>query len=202
MFRSSVPGIARRPAALTALVAAALLIPSVTAAQAHRHGMDTIIATPSVAPGIPRSLGEEHVALHARLVAATKAPGKVGEAARAVGAVLYPHFVREEQIALPPLGLLRALAEGRAPQDAAAVLPMTDSLRAELPAMLTEHMAIGVALQRLERAAKDAGRPEIERLAADIRLHALTEEEVLYPAAVLVGDLVRARVTRSVRAGP
>jgi len=149
---------------------------------------------PAGALEIPRSLREEHGELHARLVAATKAPGRVGEAARAVAAVLDPHFVREEQIALPPLGLLRALADGRTPAaEMAAVLPLTDSLKAELPHMLTEHMAISVAVQRLGREAKAARNAEAERLADAIRLHALTEEEVLYPAAVLVGDLVRAR---------
>lgn len=33
-----------------------------------------------------------------------------------------------------------------------------------------------------------------ERLAEDLALHAQTEEEVLYPTAILVGDIVRARL--------
>jgi hypothetical protein len=83
------------------------------------------------------------------------------------------------------------------------VLPLTDSLKAELPAMLTQHMAIGVAVQRLARVAKRTRNAEAARLAEDIRLHALTEEEVLYPAAVLVGELARARLrSASARTGP
>ena len=195
MTRSRLPGTARQwSAALGVIAAAALLTARGALAQEH-HGRDTTSprATPG-APEIPRSLREEHAELHTRLVAATKAPGEVGVAARAVAAVLHPHFVREEQIALPPLGLLRALTEGRATADMAAVLPMTDSLKAELPAMLTEHMKISVAVQRLGRAAKKAGNADAARLADEIRLHALTEEEVTYPAAVLVGELVRARL--------
>lgn len=188
---------------LHTLTAAALLAPSVAAAQAHHHGTDSTTArAPRGVPEIPRSLREEHAGLHGRLVAATRAPGRVGEAARSVAAVLHPHFVREEQIALPPLGLLRALADGRATPDMASVLPLTDSLRAELPAMLAEHMAIGVAVQRLARVAREDGHPDAEGLAEEIRRHALTEEEVTYPAAVLVGELVRARAGRSARASP
>jgi hypothetical protein len=197
MTNPNLLGIARWSAALSALGAAPLLTPAYAAAQEHSHAADTM-TTPVArsqygATDIPRSLRDEHAALHARLIAATTIRGRVGEAARAVAAVLHPHFVREEQIALPPLGLLRALADGRAIPDMAAVLPLTDSLKAELPAMLAEHMSIGVAVQRLARVAREARQPEVERLAEEIRLHALTEEEVLYPAAVLVGELVRAR---------
>lgn len=188
----------RRARASRALAVAVLLAaPATAAAQAHPHGRDTAAArtTPAArgVPGIPSSLREEHAELHARLVSATRMAGRVGEAARAVAAVLDPHFVREEQIALPPLGLLRALADGRRPPDMSAVLPLTDSLTAELPRMLAEHVRIAAAVDRMGRAAREARQPAIARLAAEIRLHARTEEEVLYPAAVLVGDLVRAR---------
>jgi hypothetical protein len=39
-----------------------------------------------------------------------KEGGKVGEAAKAVANVLHPHFEKEEEYALPPLGLLSCLA--------------------------------------------------------------------------------------------
>ena len=201
MTRPTIHLTVRRAAALGALAAAALLAPGRTAAQehSHQHQKDSTTARVPAAGAveIPRSLREEHAELHARLVATTKAPGRVGESARAVAAVLHPHFLREEQIALPPLGVLRALADGRTTPEMASVLPLTDSLRAELPRMLTEHMAIGVTVQRLARDAKAAGNADAERLAEQIRLHALTEEEVMYPAAVLVDDLVRARLGRS-----
>ena len=193
MTRTNLLRTMRRSVTLGALAALVPLTAHRAAAQGHHHAGDTATAS-RPGPAIPQSLREEHAELHARLAAATKAPGEVGEAARAVATVLDPHFVREEQIALPPLGLLRALASGPATPEMAAVLPMTDSLRAELPHMLTEHMAIGVAVQRLARAAKKARNADAERLAEEIRRHALTEEEVLYPSAVLVGEVVRARM--------
>jgi hypothetical protein len=144
--------------------------------------------------GIPESMRIEHEELHGALVEATRAPGGVGQAAREVARVLHPHFVREEQIALPPLGLLEALARGEVTPEMAAVLPLTDSLAAELPQMLREHREIRDALENLAAVARSENRPEYERLAEKIMLHARTEEQVTYPAAILVGEYVRLRL--------
>lgn len=142
---------------------------------------------------IPQSVSAEHHEIHERLEAAMKAPGQVGVAARALGTVLHPHFVREEEIALPPLGALAPLAAGKMPPDAESLLRMTDALTRELPQMLAEHERIRAAVGALRAAARTEGATAYERLAEQLALHAQTEEEVLYPAAVLIGDLLRAR---------
>lgn len=103
---------------------------------------------------IPESLKHEHEELHAELKNAIKAGGKVGEAAKAVADVLHPHFMKEEKYAMPPLGLLSALAEGRVTPEMRDVLPMTEKLRADLPQMLEEHKAIIASLNNLTEAAK------------------------------------------------
>jgi iron-sulfur cluster repair protein YtfE (RIC family) len=144
-------------------------------------------------PQIPESMRLEHSAIHSALERAMKEPGGVGDAAQDLAKVLHPHFVREEQIALPPLGLLESLAAGVVVSDPRAVLEMTDALRRELPHMLQEHTRIRAAVEKLRAAARAARRPQYVRLADELALHARTEEEVLYPAAILVGDLVRAR---------
>jgi iron-sulfur cluster repair protein YtfE (RIC family) len=144
-------------------------------------------------PAIPKSLEVEHQDIHTRLVDATKASGPVGVAAKALAEVLHPHFVREEQIALPPLGLLAPLA-ARHPIDegvARAMIEMTATLEKEMPAMLTEHRQIRAAVARLRAAAVETGLSAHVQLADDLALHAQSEEEVLYPAAILVGDLLR-----------
>ena len=153
---------------------------------------------------IPGSIRAEHLAIHAALEEAMQAPGDVGAAARALAEVLHPHFVREEEIALPPLGLLLPLAAGDLPPGAADILPMTDALRRELPRMLDEHTHIRAAVGRLRDAARRNGATRYEELADELALHARTEEEVLYPAAIVVGDLVRARMagTSDVRKEP
>ena len=53
--------------------------------------------------------------------------------------------------------------------------------------MLEEHEAVVAALKNLIAAAEADGRPEYARFAQKLMLHAQTEEEVLYPAAILIG---------------
>ena len=96
----------------------------------------------------------------------------MGEAARQLTAILHPHFVREEQIALPPLGLLEPLAWGDFEPWMRDVLEMTDWLATELPQILREHEAIGAAAARLAEVARDEGAAEVERLARTLQLHA------------------------------
>jgi hypothetical protein len=144
--------------------------------------------------GIPEALQAEHHEIHERLVAATKVSGPVGDAARQLAAVLHPHFQREEQIALPPLGLLAPLARGEYSPEMARVLPLTDSLRAELPRMLEEHVAIAAATKRMGEVATEAKNAEVAALAETLALHARSEEQVSYPAALLVGEIVRIRL--------
>ena len=170
-----------------ALVAAALALPAAAEAQ-HAdptgHGSDL--------PGIPASLRAEHQEIHERLEAATRLPGATGVAARELAAVLHPHFVREEQIALPPLGLLGPLSRGEFSPAMRDVLPLTDSLRTELPRMLEEHEAIRAATAHLSETARAEKRADAAALAEALALHATSEEELLYPAAILVGDIIRA----------
>lgn len=142
---------------------------------------------------IPSSIQAEHQEIHQSLIEASRVSGPIGVAAKALAEVLHPHFVREEQVALPPLGLLAPLARGEMPEGAASALAMSDTLRAELPTMLEEHKRIRAAVLELGRVAKAAGAEKHVRLADQLAQHALTEEEVLYPAAILVGDLIRAR---------
>ena len=160
----------------------------------------TARATPRMEPTmnatqirIPESMRMEHEEIHSELERITRMPGRIGAAARELAAVLHPHFVREEQIALPPLGLLEPLARGEFTPGMRAVLPMTDSLRTELPRMLEEHKAIRAATLRLRDAAQAERNAEVERFAATLAQHARSEEELFYPAAVLVGDMVRSR---------
>jgi iron-sulfur cluster repair protein YtfE (RIC family) len=145
---------------------------------------------------IPQPLQREHEALHERLRQATQAGGEVGDAAKALARLMHPHFVKEDRIALPPLGLLAALARGEWRAEMAEVLVLTEQLEAELPQMLAEHQTIVAALNRLREAAARTGRSDIVAFAEDLVEHARTEEEVMYPAAVLVGQVVRQRLSQ------
>lgn len=177
----------------TIIAGFAAVAASSSATAQHTHG-----AHAPASPGglqIPEPMRIEHEEIHAHLKAATEAPGAVGAAARELVEVLAPHFERENQIALPPLGLLAALAHGEAIPDEvkARALAMTDSLRGELPGMLEEHVRIAAAAKKLEQVAGEHRNADAESFARKLQVHARMEEEVNYPAAVLVGMLLRDR---------
>ncbi|MDD1773647.1 MAG: hemerythrin domain-containing protein [Methanomassiliicoccales archaeon] len=143
---------------------------------------------------IPESLKAEHEELHEELAGAMKAGGKVGSAAKKVAEVLHPHFAKEEEYALPPLGLLRVVATGKVDLEMGEVLDMTNKLKSELNQMLEEHKAIVASLESLVKAARKENKMEYARFAEKLKMHALNEEEVLYPASLLIGEYVGMRV--------
>ncbi len=145
---------------------------------------------------IPEPMKKEHAELHAELVKGTKETGKLGEAAKAVAKVLHNHFVKEEEYAIPPLGLLQQLAQGNVTSEMQDVLVMTDKLKAELPMMLDEHKQIVAALQTLIAVAKKKGKPKYVRFAEKLMLHARTEEEVTYPTSILIGEFVKLKLQK------
>ena len=149
-------------------------------------------------PACPPSLTIEHSQLHAELTRATREPGALGESAFEVAQLIHAHFEKEERYMLPPLALLAKLAWSGASAEMAALLPVTRRLKAELPLMLIEHKAIVAALQRFCSRAREAGREDYVRFAESLILHAQTEEEVLYPAAVLVGEFLELKLHAAV----
>ncbi len=105
---------------------------------------------------------------------------------------MHPHFIKEEAYALPPLGLLADLAQGKSESEVSAVLTMTGKLEAELPTMLSEHKKIVAALKQLTDAAKAENKADYVSFAEKLTAHARTEEEVTYPTALLIGRYLKA----------
>lgn len=147
----------------------------------------------------PQSLKVEHDELHAQLAKATKAGGATSEAANSVVKVLHPHFLKEEEYALPPLGLLPILAEGKTFPEMEAAVAMTDRLRADLNHMLLEHKQIVIALKALTDAANSESKEDAAHFAEKLMLHAQTEEEVLYPASLLIGEYLKLKLSKTGR---
>ena len=145
---------------------------------------------------IPHTMEIEHEELLRELRKGTREGGETGEAAKKLAKIVHPHFVKEEDFALPPLGLLPLLSKGRVTPDMKDILLMTDKLKAELKQMLKEHRQILTALKRLVAAAKKERKLEYVRFADRLTLHAKTEEELHYPAAILVGEYVKLKLRK------
>jgi hypothetical protein len=141
---------------------------------------------------VPSPLKLEHEELHNLLRAATRFKDETGGAALRVERLMQSHFAKEEEFALPPLGLLESLASGTPPsQDAAGAIRMADRLRIELPDLLAEHSAIVAALELLMRAAATDNHPDLIDFAERMMLHAQAEEQVTYPTALLIGEFLK-----------
>ncbi len=140
---------------------------------------------------IPFSLKEEHDELHRDLSKAIKLSGKTGTAAKKVAELLHAHFIKEEKYAMPPLGLLKPLSEGKFPEKVAIIIEEIEKLKEQLPEMLAEHVEIVKVLKELQLAAKSEGHSDAALFADKLTLHASTEEQVMYPAAVLVGEFLK-----------
>lgn len=133
--------------------------------------------------------------MHQELNEAIASGGQTAVRARAVAAVLLPHFKAEEAYAMPPLGLLQALAEGQtlSPEQRQKAMAMAQQLQAHYAQMLQEHRQIHTRLEALAAAARQEHKPAPAAFANALMLHAQNEEQVLYPATILIGKYLSLR---------
>jgi hypothetical protein len=185
----TVPAMTKSRLTSLALAASFALLPGAPAAAQDSHSQHHP-GTERPDMKTPQSIASEHRELHDILARASRESGEIGSRARELEHALAPHFRREEEIATPPLGMLPALTQGPATADMRAVLPMTEALERELPQMLKEHEAIRRSLHNFRQAAEAARRDDYVRFSDGLAAHARQEEEILYPAAVLVGRYV------------
>jgi hypothetical protein len=186
-------------APLAATVALALIVIGQATAQ-HEHGQQHTGAAAADASKQsvlkpPPAMAAEHAHLHDQLAAALKAGGKTAEAAGEVEAVLKSHFAHEDAYALPPLGLLEPMAQGTEPtaEQVKAAIAMADNLRASYRQMLDEHRQLTQSLKELEAAANAENKPHAAEFARALTLHAQNEEQVLYPATLMIGEYLKLR---------
>jgi hypothetical protein len=142
---------------------------------------------PDTAVPVPLTIREEHASLARALEDAGRRPGRIGESARRLADVMRPHFAKEEELALPLLAVLRTVASGETPSDPERYVNLAAALDIELATMLEEHREIAAAARALVEAARAGKRPEIAEFGEHLLRHAGSEEEITYPAAVLVG---------------
>jgi hypothetical protein len=148
---------------------------------------------------IPQALVKDHEEMEAELDKAIKEGGQVGMAALNLREIKKQHSEREEKFALPPLGLLRALTTGMLTDEMAQASIMADDLKAEMPQMLIDHRNIYAALDKLDESAKQEGKLEYVKFVERMRLHLEEEEEVYYPAALLIGDYLKIKLATLVK---
>ncbi len=143
----------------------------------------------------PTSLMLTHRALRADIAAAAKLSGRTAMAAQRVTRLIEPHYAKEEAFALAPRGLLPMLSEGTIEQEMVAAVGMARRLHDELPDLVAERHAIVAALEELVSAAEEEGHAELVGRAERLLLHEQTEEQIAYPAAILIGKYLQLRLS-------
>lgn len=142
----------------------------------------------------PESLKIEHQEFREQLQAAAAAGGRTGEAAKGVLEVLQPHIVMEQELAMPPLTVLRQIAYDKVTAEMVPMLSKAQTLKEQIPRMLKDHKLIVGALRTLMQAATEEKHHGFAGFAQKLILHAQVEEEIFYPAAVLVGEYLKLKL--------
>lgn len=142
-------------------------------------------------PEVPGSILFQHQRLIDQIKSFTAFQDSTGRVASRLEEVMVHHFQEEERYVLPPLGLLPVLSTGKVPADSDKILLLTDEFRAQFDHMSAEHQYIKALVEELAKAAEINNHPGISHFINELKAHAAAEEEIYFPAALLVGDFLK-----------
>lgn len=145
-------------------------------------------------PEVPSSITEEHKTLLDQANQYTLLPDSAGFAALKLYELMQYHFKEEEDFVLPPLGLLSMLASGEIPEESEKLIQLTEKLKSQLEVMLVEHQMVVAYLEEIKQAASDDYLSEIIEFEKELQKHAQIEEEVFFPASILIGEYLKLKL--------
>lgn len=145
-------------------------------------------------PGVPSTIKIEHEFLLGQVNAITLFQDSTGLVATEVEELMQHHFAEEEDFVLPPLGLLPLLASGTIPEQSKEVIQLTEKLKSQLAHMTLEHQMINALMVQLKKVAIQENHQEVIDFEKALHKHAITEEEVYFPAAILVGEYLKLKL--------
>lgn len=147
--------------------------------------------TPAIAQGqphvAPQTLINEHRVIERHLGDVARERGRVGIAAKRVLAVIVPHERREEEFVLPLLGLVDSIVDGGVKPDMAWAVEMSKRAKSERGAFYDEHTKLVSALDDLAAAARRQHDRRLVDFCESVVAHAVEDNEVIIPIAILVG---------------
>ena len=142
----------------------------------------------------PLSLEKEHEEIWQLLLRLQHLSGKTGSIAERLAKGLKTHIDNEESLALPLLGILRDIADGKLKSGVAKRASLLSSrFEKEYPGMLHGHRELRKFLERLKKVGAEEGHLTAVRFAEALEAHSKQEEEVLYPAAIVAGRMASRR---------
>ena len=144
---------------------------------------------------IPQSQTAEHRDNIEHLTALASHPGKVGEIARKAAALFKKHDAREAEYIMPPLSLLPYIVDGKITPDMQWAVTMADRVRADRELIFVEHTEMIAVLNELQFAGQEAHDADAVDFARSAATDALNDVEILEPTAILIGDVLRAKLS-------
>lgn len=142
-------------------------------------------------PEVPVSIKKEHQYLLDKIQKLTLIPDSTGFMAIKLNDLMQHHFSEEEDYVLPPLGLLNMLANGKIPEQSHEIILLTEKLKSQLSHMNVEHQMIKAYFDELLQVATMDNRTEIIEFEKEVLKHAIIEEEVFFPTAILIGEYLK-----------
>lgn len=142
-------------------------------------------------PKTPKALLDGHKKLFNDIEYIISLGGSIGENAKLLVDIARPHFKKEEEYALPPLGILSALSEQNWELESAAATKMAETLEARLLEMKKDHGVIRKILENLKSHAEKENNQKVSQFVDDLKLHIEVEEQVLYPTTILIGTYLK-----------
>ena len=139
----------------------------------------------------PQSMKTEHDEIVRGLTVYATQGTQTAATAQTLLDLMEPHLKKEEELVFPLLSLLPAVSDGRITADMSFAIALADRLETERGALFDSHAEISAAIGELVVAGEGANEQDLVDLAGRIETHALSEIEVLEPAALLVGHTVR-----------
>lgn len=147
----------------------------------------------------PPSLQKEHEDLHSQIAKTRALGGKTSQALERLVEVMHHHFVYEEEKSLPVLALIKDLALNPHPPKidpatAKKAIELALYLETHYDDMVAEHEKVNKAAEELAEVALDEDKVAAIEFSDMLKNHAQVEEEVTYPAIILVGKYLRGHV--------
>lgn len=146
-----------------------------------------------VKPEVPAQILKDHNYFLDKLKPITAYEDSTGITARELYEVMEFHFKEEEDYVLPPLGILPLLAKGELPEESGKIILLTQKFRENREAILAEHQMIEHFLGKMMAAARSENHPELSGYEEELEKHAELEEDILFPAVLLIGDYLELR---------
>lgn len=142
-------------------------------------------------PAVPLVLKEEHDQFLERIRKIASFQDSTGRVAKKLLELMDYHFKEEEDYILPPLGLLPALAKGQIPEQSEKVIQLTERFKSNSAKMIAEHQMIKAYLDEMMIAGAKEDHVETAGFDQALQKHAALEEEVFFPAAILIGEYLK-----------